>query len=205
MASSHRMMPYRNPFNYLDSHKGLKYIPRPLPREASSLNRLKQQHNKDRRALICAARLQVHQKTPSKTSETTPESSVVKTKQKHQEPFIPTSNMTDFTSLVENNKKTSSPIDIYQGESFSSIRNAKVQRTGRHSLDSHILSMSSLESSLPVLPLTNVGSKPADLRSYSCSQQALIDDMSVDELAGYLDDFVHIPKKMSSMAEMMYT
>lgn len=39
----------------------------------------------------------------------------------------------------------------------------------------------------------------------SCSQEARLDDTSVDDLAGYFDDFVHIPKKMSSMAEMMYT
>lgn len=38
----------------------------------------------------------------------------------------------------------------------------------------------------------------------SCSQQARLDDLSVDELAGYFEDYVHIPKKMSSMAEMMY-
>lgn len=38
-----------------------------------------------------------------------------------------------------------------------------------------------------------------------CSQQAKLEDTSVDELAGYFEDFVHIPKKMSSMAEMMYT
>lgn len=38
-----------------------------------------------------------------------------------------------------------------------------------------------------------------------CSQHAKLEDMSVDELAGYFEDFVHIPKKMSSMAEMMYT
>lgn len=31
------------------------------------------------------------------------------------------------------------------------------------------------------------------------------DDVTVDELAGYFDNFVHIPKKMSHMAEMMYT
>lgn len=39
----------------------------------------------------------------------------------------------------------------------------------------------------------------------SCSQEARLDDMSVNELAGYFEDFVYIPKKMSSMAEMMYT
>lgn len=39
----------------------------------------------------------------------------------------------------------------------------------------------------------------------SCSQEARLDDTSVDDLAGYFDDLVNIPKKMSSMAEMMYT
>lgn len=42
----------------------------------------------------------------------------------------------------------------------------------------------------------------------SCSQQAAgnasADDVTIDELASYFDTFVHIPKKMSSMAEMMY-
>lgn len=47
--------------------------------------------------------------------------------------------------------------------------------------------------------------------STSCSQQAgssaaaaTCDDVTIDELASYFDTFVHIPKKMSSMAEMMY-
>lgn len=31
------------------------------------------------------------------------------------------------------------------------------------------------------------------------------DDTTVDELAGYFDNLVYIPKKMSHMAEMMYT
>lgn len=42
-------------------------------------------------------------------------------------------------------------------------------------------------------------------RELMYSQQAKVDDMSVDELAGYFETFVHIPRKMSSMAEMMYT
>lgn len=48
--------------------------------------------------------------------------------------------------------------------------------------------------------------------SNSCSVQARMrpslytdcDDTSIEELASYFDLFVHIPKKMSSMAEMMY-
>ncbi|KAL9928512.1 uncharacterized protein ACN427_006218 isoform 2-T2 [Glossina fuscipes fuscipes] len=46
----------------------------------------------------------------------------------------------------------------------------------------------------------------------SCSQQAagnsataICDDITINELASYFDTLVHIPKKMSPMAEMMYT
>lgn len=40
----------------------------------------------------------------------------------------------------------------------------------------------------------------------ACSQQALNPpcDVTIDELASYFETLVHIPKKMSSMAEMMY-
>ncbi|XP_004926748.1 uncharacterized protein LOC114249581 [Bombyx mandarina] len=40
----------------------------------------------------------------------------------------------------------------------------------------------------------------------SCCQQALNPpcDVTIDELASYFETLVHIPKKMSSMAEMMY-
>ncbi|KAJ0178295.1 hypothetical protein K1T71_006118 [Dendrolimus kikuchii] len=40
----------------------------------------------------------------------------------------------------------------------------------------------------------------------TCSQQALNPpcDITIDELASYFETLVHIPKKMSSMAEMMY-
>jgi len=39
----------------------------------------------------------------------------------------------------------------------------------------------------------------------SCSQQARLDDITMDELAGYFENYVYIPRKMSTMAEMMYT
>lgn len=39
----------------------------------------------------------------------------------------------------------------------------------------------------------------------TCSQQARMDDVTMDELASYFENYVHIPRKMSTMAEMMYT
>lgn len=55
-------------------------------------------------------------------------------------------------------------------------------------------------------------SKRENNSSNSCSVQARMrpslytdcDDTSIEELASYFDLFVHIPKKMSTMAEMMY-
>lgn len=51
-----------------------------------------------------------------------------------------------------------------------------------------------------------VGQGALQQLSASCSQQARLNcDVTIDELASYFETFVHIPKKMSSMAEMMYT
>lgn len=49
-------------------------------------------------------------------------------------------------------------------------------------------------------------SSPELSQAGSCSQQALNPpcDVTIDELASYFETLVHIPKKMSSMAEMMY-
>lgn len=47
---------------------------------------------------------------------------------------------------------------------------------------------------------------PTKSQAGSCSQEALNPpcDVTIDELASYFETLVHIPKKMSSMAEMMY-
>ncbi|XP_053957482.1 uncharacterized protein LOC128862778 [Anastrepha ludens] len=69
----------------------------------------------------------------------------------------------------------------------------------------------------PCSPERNTGTSARSTASTSCSQQASNsvvavgnngsssgDDVTIDELASYFDTFVHIPKKMSTMAEMMY-
>ncbi|XP_020707265.2 uncharacterized protein LOC105684704 isoform X2 [Athalia rosae] len=67
-------------------------------------------------------------------------------------------------------------------------------------------------------PVATVTPGPSDVQnpsgssqnssSNTCSIQARISpppcDVTIDELASYFDEFVHIPKKMSHMAEMMY-
>jgi len=46
----------------------------------------------------------------------------------------------------------------------------------------------------------------SEARLVSCGEQArMLSDLTPDDLAGYLDDTAFFPKKMSYMAEMMYT
>ncbi|XP_059491046.1 uncharacterized protein LOC132205787 [Neocloeon triangulifer] len=49
------------------------------------------------------------------------------------------------------------------------------------------------------------GGGPPPAPEQTCSQQARREEVSINELAGYFENLVHIPKKMSSMAEQMYT
>lgn len=58
--------------------------------------------------------------------------------------------------------------------------------------------------SAPATDATRATLRPSST-DLTCSQQARMDDTTVDELAGYLDTLVYIPRKMSVMAEMMYT
>jgi len=48
-------------------------------------------------------------------------------------------------------------------------------------------------------------SNPTTKISASSYEDFSPDDVTVDELSGYLEDYLCLPKKMSSMAEMMYT
>lgn len=97
----------------------------------------------------------------------------------------------DFGSLLDSsqNKQLKSE---FNSESFLNLRKPKDE--------SHKLKKSG--------SITNCSTNLAN--NQSCSQQALMgahsscDDVTIVELASYFDVFVHIPKKMSHMAEMMY-
>lgn len=70
------------------------------------------------------------------------------------------------------------------------------------------LEQTRLEPSLPAPacpPTVGSAIKTPTGPDLTCSQQARMDDTTVDELAGYFDNLVYIPRKMSVMAEMMYT
>ena len=38
----------------------------------------------------------------------------------------------------------------------------------------------------------------------TCRQEALWEDITVDDLAGYMDQLLYLPRPMSDMAELMY-
>ncbi|KAK3575070.1 hypothetical protein QTP86_019753 [Hemibagrus guttatus] len=72
--------------------------------------------------------------------------------------------------------------------------------------------ISECERKLPSSPDTaqntrTVNASSASSSPRSCSEQArvYVDDITIEDLSGYLEYYLYIPKKMSHMAEMMYT
>ncbi|NXK93316.1 OSER1 protein, partial [Formicarius rufipectus] len=81
--------------------------------------------------------------------------------------------------------------------------------------DMEVYRFSGLQNTLPLAPDRTVSedhSQPLPSRTpssspRSCSEQAraFVDDVTIEDLSGYMEYYLYIPKKMSHMAEMMYT
>ncbi|NXO70781.1 OSER1 protein, partial [Phainopepla nitens] len=81
--------------------------------------------------------------------------------------------------------------------------------------DMEVYRFSGLQNTLPLAPdrtLSEDHSQPLPSRTpssspRSCSEQAraFVDDVTIEDLSGYMEYYLYIPKKMSHMAEMMYT
>ncbi|XP_050169737.1 oxidative stress-responsive serine-rich protein 1-like [Myiozetetes cayanensis] len=81
--------------------------------------------------------------------------------------------------------------------------------------DMEVYKFSGLQNTLPMAPDRTVPedhSQPLPSRTpssspRSCSEQAraFVDDVTIEDLSGYMEYYLYIPKKMSHMAEMMYT
>lgn len=81
--------------------------------------------------------------------------------------------------------------------------------------DMEVYKFSGLQSTLPLASDRTVSedhSQPLPSRTpssspRSCSEQAraFVDDVTIEDLSGYMEYYLYIPKKMSHMAEMMYT
>lgn len=192
----------------LKSRKGLNYAStsvqhRPLIREA----KLKFHHSeKDTKQLLRAARLKIfkHGKlldSKSSFKHTFGDHSILTSPVLSSAPSFPLFGAkskivagTDFRTLASGKSADSSsskPTKDIKLESRRSQTSAKRSREESSSSEaSNVCTRNSF---------SDCG------KEMRCSRQAKLDDMSVDELAGYFEDFVHIPKKMSSMAEMMYT
>ncbi|XP_013817277.1 oxidative stress-responsive serine-rich protein 1 [Apteryx mantelli] len=82
--------------------------------------------------------------------------------------------------------------------------------------DMEVYKFSGLQNTLPLAPdrrtVAEDHSQPLPSRTpssspRSCSEQAraFVDDVTIEDLSGYMEYYLYIPKKMSHMAEMMYT
>ncbi|XP_035006984.1 oxidative stress-responsive serine-rich protein 1 [Hippoglossus stenolepis] len=88
-------------------------------------------------------------------------------------------------------------VEVY---SFTGLRN--VISECERSLPSHGDAPRTVSTNSNAAAASSSGSSPR-----SCSEQArgYVDDITIDDLSGYMEYYLYIPKKMSHMAEMMYT
>ncbi|XP_078101411.1 oxidative stress-responsive serine-rich protein 1 [Sander vitreus] len=89
-----------------------------------------------------------------------------------------------------------SGVEVY---SFTGLRNATLECEGSLASgggDARTLSANG-----------NASLSPSSGSPRSCSEQArtYVDDITIEDLSGYMEYYLYIPKKMSHMAEMMYT
>ncbi|NXJ09477.1 OSER1 protein, partial [Odontophorus gujanensis] len=116
---------------------------------------------------------------------------------------LKTAELADFRSVSKLNKnkpcacvdkacqcKRWQDMEVYK---FSGLQNALMLASDRRTV---------AEDHSQSLPSRTPSSSPR-----SCSEQAraFVDDVTIEDLSGYMEYYLYIPKKMSHMAEMMYT
>lgn len=208
-----------NNLNYVHVCRNSKYVQRKIVQEP----RLKlHSRQKDQKVLIWAAKLKLHKKYSHKKPICEIKSSFVPDNKVFGDKNA-SGKTSDFKTLSANVNILSGTSDTsddskdvkkqYSGKNFDRRKedeknHVKPETANNRSSPSALSLLSAVENPSTGASTTGPSCPLHPVRSTlpcSCSQQARMDDLSVDELAGYFEDFVYIPKKMSSMAEMMYT
>ncbi|XP_053171626.1 oxidative stress-responsive serine-rich protein 1 [Scomber japonicus] len=93
-------------------------------------------------------------------------------------------------------------VEVY---SFTGLRN--VISECERSLPSHDASRTLSAAAAAASSPSSSSSSLSSGSPRSCSEQAraYVDDITIEDLSGYMEYYLYIPKKMSHMAEMMYT
>ncbi|XP_068578403.1 oxidative stress-responsive serine-rich protein 1 [Cebidichthys violaceus] len=94
-----------------------------------------------------------------------------------------------------------SGVEVY---SFTGLRNvpSESERSREGAAHRTLNANATAASASPPPPSSSSSGSPR-----SCSEQArvYVDDITIEDLSGYMEYYLYIPKKMSHMAEMMYT
>lgn len=90
---------------------------------------------------------------------------------------------------------------------YAGSDNAEINLTDLKSVllaEERDLNLAESQTNAPISTADGTGGSQSTPVSLPCSHQALVDDWTMDELAGYFEHYCHVPKKMSEMAKMMY-
>ncbi|NWS71468.1 OSER1 protein, partial [Crotophaga sulcirostris] len=140
-----------------------------------------------------------------------------------------------ITQLTSENKQDNSPAAVslvskasLKAREFSDFQSMSKLNTNKQCAcadkgcqckrwqDMEVYKFSGLQNTLPLAPdrrtvsedhSQSLPSRTPLSSPRSCSEQAraFVDDVTIEDLSGYMEYYLYIPKKMSHMAEMMYT
>jgi hypothetical protein len=188
---------------------GVKSEQKKLIRDA----RLKLHHSrKDHKFVLRAARLKLNSHWPQKSGNMSTKLLTVKRNSENvnslgnvpkqiQSSGFDSSNQTSFQFLARNYQKSNCVEQDSTDHAGLSFRMQQSQKSDFKETDEE----NDLVSGLTRMRCDQDNGASGE-QPQSCAQQARqVPDYTVEELASYLDDFLYLPKKMSPMAEMMYT
>lgn len=115
---------------------------------------------------------------------------------------VDTSEVKEDTNLPESqcscrpNPKSWNDVEVY---SFTGLRNIISECEGATQ------GPEDAQRTVNTISTSTVSLSSGSARSCSEQARAYVDDITIEDLSGYLEYYLYIPKKMSHMAEMMYT
>ncbi|KAL5289931.1 OSER1 family protein [Megaselia abdita] len=127
----------------------------------------------------------------------------------HRNEDKPASYPLDFRDLIEQCKEIgikqtkTSDLNTKKSKNFNSIQTTDKTKLIVKNCPNSCSQQARIDSSRPSHTMDNISNVVNNTAADGVMNTGG-DDVNIDELASYFETFVHIPKKMSSMAEMMY-
>ncbi|XP_016925796.3 uncharacterized protein [Drosophila suzukii] len=110
----------------------------------------------------------------------------------------------ECNAMLDESKRSTLGNSWHLSTSKARRSESAIEEPGPSGLQSHKSDSAISAATRSLSAVSLMGATCSQQASYNSTNPGNCDDVTIGELASYFDTIVHIPKKMSSMAEMMY-